>query len=120
MTHQHFTCPVCGYKGLEQKPYPNMPDISETRGLKPPYGDLWGMGTYEVCSCCGFEFGADDEGLDPEDNHSFESYLKYWFEDENAQWMMPEERPKNWDLIKQLEEAGIKVPDYIKVQRQLL
>ena len=36
-------CPVCGYIGLNEQPY-----------------DDNGCPSYEICSCCGFEFGFDD------------------------------------------------------------
>lgn len=36
-------CPVCGFDGLDFKPY-----------------DEKGFGTFEICPCCGFEFGCDD------------------------------------------------------------
>ena len=37
------TCPVCGYDGL----------------YEPPYNEK-GSGSYEICPCCGFQFGYDD------------------------------------------------------------
>ena len=37
-------CPVCGYAGLEHPP----------RGTE-------GGGSYEICPCCGFQFGVDDD-----------------------------------------------------------
>ena len=36
------TCPVCNYDGL----------------FDPPY-DENGYGSYEICPCCGFQFGLD-------------------------------------------------------------
>ena len=36
-------CPVCNYDGL----------------FDPPY-DENGYGSYEICPCCGFQFGLDD------------------------------------------------------------
>ncbi len=38
----HFTCPVCGYPSLQEEPFYS----------------------YEICPCCGVEFGFDDEGFD--------------------------------------------------------
>ena len=36
-------CPICNYDGL----------------FEPPYNDN-GFGSYEICPCCGFQFGYDD------------------------------------------------------------
>lgn len=41
---QFYLCPVCGYKGLEDPPY-----------------DKLGNSSFEICSCCGFQFGVDDD-----------------------------------------------------------
>jgi len=30
-------------------------------GATPPYEDLFGKPSYEVCKSCGFEFGNDDK-----------------------------------------------------------
>lgn len=40
----NYCCPVCGFEGLEEPPY-----------------DEYNEPSYEVCSCCGFEFGVDDD-----------------------------------------------------------
>ena len=37
-------CPVCGFVGLAVSPY------NEAGG-----------GSFEICPCCGFEFGFDDD-----------------------------------------------------------
>ena len=45
--------------------------------LSPPYENLLGRPSYEVCPQCGFEFGNDDNpGTAPGD--SFESYRQRW------------------------------------------
>ena len=36
-------CPVCGYDGLDE----------------PPFNER-GAGSYDICPCCGFQFGLDD------------------------------------------------------------
>lgn len=105
------TCPVCGYDQLESKPYRNMPPISkEIYQVNPPYHKYWGTGSYEVCSCCGFEFGFDDDGIFPENNSTFQNYLQEWIERDNAKWFEPELRPRDWDLEAQLSKAGIPIP----------
>ena len=35
-------CPVCGYDGLDE----------------PPFNER-GAGSYDICPCCGFQFGLD-------------------------------------------------------------
>ncbi|WP_440945327.1 hypothetical protein ACSAZL_14425 [Methanosarcina sp. T3] len=79
----HFTtlyniCPVCGYDGLDEPPY----DIDE-------------VPSYEICSCCGFEYGFDEEG------YYFEEYRDKWIKD-GWKWSSPDKKPDNWDNIKQL------------------
>lgn len=50
-----YICPVCGFKGLTE----------------PAYDDQ-GNHSYEICSCCGFQFGFDDYEMMREDG----SYLE--------------------------------------------
>ena len=54
-----FTCPVCGSAELTTKPYEHWP-VEDVEALTPPYEDVLGRPSYEVCPCCGFEFGNDD------------------------------------------------------------
>lgn len=76
-----FICPVCGYDKLTEEPY-----------------DRDGNPSYEVCDCCGFEFGFDDGSA----GHTFQDYLQKWIEN-RAQWFKENAKPENWDLQKQLE-----------------
>lgn len=72
----HYECPVCEYKGLTEKPYELWPPPSSMK-LSPPYEDLLGRPSYEVCPRCGFEFGNDDNpgtALPA----SFEVYREEW------------------------------------------
>lgn len=71
-----FTCPVCGYDRLAAKPYENWPPPPELE-LTPPYEDLLGRPSYEVCPRCGFEFGNDDNPGTAEPS-SFETYREEW------------------------------------------
>jgi hypothetical protein len=78
-----FTCPVCGYDCLQSKPYEKWPPPEGLR-LSPPYEDMLGTPSYEVCPRCGFEFGNDDNpGTAPP--QSFEEYRKNW-EAEGRPW----------------------------------
>jgi hypothetical protein len=79
-----YTCPVCGYDGLTVPPYENWPPPKGME-LSPPYEDLLGRPSYEVCSQCAFEFGNDDNpgtGLRPS---SFQEYRAEW-EAEGRPW----------------------------------
>lgn len=72
----YYNCPVCGFGGLEFKPYavwPPPPDLK----LSPPYADLLGQASYGICPSCSFEFGLDDDPGDSKPD-SFESYFEDW------------------------------------------
>lgn len=77
-----YICPVCGYDKLHEMPYRQ------------------GCPSYEICSCCGFEFGFDDM----DQKESFESYRKSWI-DQGAKWFTPGKKPDNWDLNEQLKKV---------------
>jgi hypothetical protein len=100
-----FTCPCCGYKGLETPPYEIVFSPASAAALTPPYGNYFGTPSYDVCDCCGFEYGNDDEpgtGV----AQSFPSYLAEW--NSNGQrWFDPSKKPTEWDLQTQLRVAGI-------------
>ena len=51
-------CPVCSYDGL----------------FDPPY-DENGYGSYEICPCCGFQFGLDDY---PDKDKGITEWRKKW------------------------------------------
>jgi hypothetical protein len=72
-------CPVCGFDGLKEAPYD---------GHNAP--------SYEICPCCGFEFGFENK-------ESFISFRKDWIA-QGSLWFMPNAKPKNWDLHKQLDK----------------
>jgi hypothetical protein len=46
--------------------------------ISPPYEDLLGAGSYEVCPNCGFEFGFDDNPGGSAIGDSFEMYRAKW------------------------------------------
>ena len=72
----HF-CVVCGFDGLKEAPY-----------------DAAGLPSYEICPCCGFEFGFDGK----EDVAQFrENWVRA-----GALWFTPGSKPVNWDLQQQL------------------
>jgi len=71
-----YECPVCGSAELMAKPYEAWP-APENLLLTPPYEDLLGPASYEVCPNCGFEFGSDDNP-GTASPVSFEGYLAEW------------------------------------------
>jgi hypothetical protein len=104
-----FACPCCGFSGLGSKPYAKGVTLPVSQELKPPYSQYFGLPSYEVCDCCGFEFGFDDEpGVGAPD--TFSGYLGQWIS-EGQTWFSPRKRPDGWTLREQLKIAGIPFPD---------
>lgn len=63
----------------------------------PPWGEDGQSPTYNICACCGVEFGNDD--------YTPEAVLKYRQAclDKGSVWFEPKERPANWNLEEQLK-----------------
>lgn len=61
----------------------------------PPW-DERGVPTWDICYCCGAEFGYEDNDLE-----SVRRYRQRWL-DGGAKWFRPKEKPKNWDIDKQM------------------
>ncbi len=78
--NKKYLCPVCGFHGLKEPPYGH--------GNEP---------SYEVCPCCGFEFGFDGGNTE----EYFSKFRQRWIE-EGTQWFILKSKPKNWDYKKQL------------------
>ncbi|MDD5617662.1 MAG: hypothetical protein PHG69_01070 [Candidatus Omnitrophica bacterium] len=76
-----YMCPVCGFFGLDEPPYNDKRESS-----------------FEICSCCGFEFGFDEGKTDDKYN----TFRSIWIEN-GANWFLPEKRPEDWDLDEQLK-----------------
>jgi len=101
-----FTCPVCGYSGLTAAPYANLQELPVPTHAVPPYEDVLGMPSYEVCPCCEFEFGNDDNpgtaiGV------SFEQYRAEWLSNGANWWSKKPGPPPGWDALAQLRTAGL-------------
>ena len=91
------------------RPYEKMFSYAEVNDALPPYSRIFGAPSYEVCDCCGFEFGNDD---DPGTGSaiSFQEYLQEWIDDGEI-WFSDRKRPDLWSLDDQLQMAGIKRPN---------
>jgi len=66
-------CPICGC------PFTAPVEEEELRS------------SYEICDCCGCEYGYSDDAL----------LREYWIRS-GGQWRFPEKRPKIWDMKEQL------------------
>lgn len=75
MAEVKHICPVCGY------------------GMDLPASD------YNICQCCGVEFGYEDAGTTHEELRS------RWIA-RGAPWLCEELRPEGWSLTAQLMTGG--------------
>lgn len=66
-----------------------------------PWGKDGKSPTYEICPCCGVEFGNEDYTKE-----SICDYRREWISN-GAIWFDQKKRPKNWDLYKQLKNVSI-------------
>lgn len=81
-------CPVCRYPNLYEPPY-----------------DQWGYGSYEICPCCGFEFGLD-EGLAREE--AFIAWREQWARAGYPWFSSVRTAPEGWNPLDQLGRASHK------------
>ncbi len=86
---EKYQCPVCGY-----------PDLKD-----PPYDPITNASSFDICPCCGCEYGYNDATPWAKRNH-----LLKWLK-RGAPWFMPELRPANWDVKTKLRRAGIDFED---------
>jgi transcription elongation factor Elf1 len=80
-----YICPVCGFDGLSEPPY-----------------DKQNQPSYEVCPCCGFEFGFDEQ----QTSDKYNVFRSTWIKN-GAEWFLPNKKPKDWNLKKQLENLKV-------------
>lgn len=82
MTEKFYKCPVCGYDKLNNPIYDNN-----------------GFGTYEICVCCGFEFGVDDY---PNKEESYRIWRVNWIKN-GCKWFSKHKKPdKDWNALSQI------------------
>lgn len=84
MSEKHYICPVCGFNDLEESPF-----------------DQQGTPSYEICSCCGFEFGFDGAN----NQIVFTDFRHRWIKN-GTQWFIPKLKPKGWDFKSQLSNLN--------------
>lgn len=106
MSEGNYYCPCCGFRGLVEPAYSELPippfgDLGD-----PPYIGRFGYASFECCECCGFEFGYDDDPDASGHACSFRSHLSK-FVHSGMHWFRPDRRPKVWSLEPQLLIAGI-------------
>lgn len=94
MENKKYICPVCGYDKLDEKPY-----------------NIAGEPSFEICPCCGFEYGYDDMNS----GFTFESYKDKWVCN-GAKWVDKKQQPKEWSLEKQLKNLEGLDTNYTKVK----
>jgi hypothetical protein len=85
-----YTCPVCGYSELEE----------------PPRDPITNCANFDICPCCGCEFGYNDATLAALQNHRSK-----WIKN-GAKWFDPNLKPANWNLRKQLANVGVNLDEY--------
>jgi len=84
---KQIRCHICGWR-LDELPWGD-------DGLHP---------TYNICDCCGCEFGYEDSELS-----GILQYRKKWIESGGV-WFKPDEKPDNWSLKEQLNLIPKEIP----------
>lgn len=100
-----FRCPCCGWPGLSERPFSQWPDRPPPEAA-PPYSPAFGLASFEICACCGFQFGYDDDPGASGTATSFEHYRARW-RDGRCEWFSPATRPAGFDVDAQLARAGL-------------
>jgi hypothetical protein len=77
-------CRVCGYVPSE-----------------PPWGEDGRTPTYEICDCCGVEYGYEDCT-----STAVANFRAAWIA-RGAQWFNKRAKPERWQLAEQLCRANI-------------
>jgi len=84
MNGKYYVCSVCGFDGLKEPPYSEEKEPS-----------------YEICPCCGFEFGFDGANI----QIVLTDFRQRWIKN-GAHWFIPRLEPKNWDIKRQLSNLN--------------
>lgn len=83
--NEFYVCRVCGAEQPEA-----------------PWGDDGETPTYDICNCCGVEFGYEDSTV-----QSIKKYRAKWL-DSGAKWMNKKSEPQNWSVDEQLAHIPLK------------
>lgn len=75
------SCPVCGFARLAEAP-------------RSPSGGA----SYEICPCCGFQFGYDDDAR----GVTYLTHREQWIQGGLKWWSRGQPAPANWDPQAQL------------------
>ncbi|MGN6243358.1 MAG: hypothetical protein ACTHQ3_06750 [Motilibacteraceae bacterium] len=67
-----YTCPACGWPGLERPPRP---------------------ASYEICPSCGFEFGVTDD----DEGETYQSWREKWLAQGAPWYSAGTPAPQGWD-----------------------
>jgi hypothetical protein len=65
---------------------------------EPPWGADGQYATFNICDCCGAEFGYEDTLLIAIRNHRSK------WERDGYKWFCPKEKPENWDPHAQMTQ----------------
>jgi len=97
MTNDHYVCPVCGYPNLFRQPW--------NEHLRNP--------SFEICPCCGIQFGDQDYPLGTTDIKERFDAVQGFHNRWRDQWISNgmlfkhiAERPEGWNPIKQLQSIS--------------
>lgn len=63
-----------------------------------PWGEDNRTPSYDICPCCGMEFGFEDYRLD-----LIRQYRQQWL-DQGAEWFEKNEKPSGWNLTEQMKD----------------
>ncbi|OKP94996.1 hypothetical protein A3849_28410 [Paenibacillus sp. P46E] len=86
-----FICHICGYAGINQLPW-------GIDGKTP---------SFDVCACCGAEYGIDDLT-----KLGLLHYQAEWLSN-GGKWFNQHEKPNKWDLIDQMRNISTIEKDYL-------
>ncbi|MBP1988672.1 hypothetical protein [Paenibacillus eucommiae] len=70
--------------------------------LESPQYTSDGKPMYNICPCCGFQSGFDDDDR----GMTFEEYRKAWLS-EGANWFNQKSKPSGWELKAQLKNINL-------------
>jgi hypothetical protein len=87
---KNYICPVCGYPQLE----------------KPAWELETGTPSFDICPCCGCEFGYHDATPVAGNN-----YRRNWIK-QGAVWFRSELRPTDWNLKHQLRCINVDLDSF--------